>query len=242
MEINSTKTVRDLAVEMPAATRVFEALGIDYCCGGGRSLQDACNTAGLAVDEVVRSLEEIEQTGMGEGSLRDWGTEPLSQLASYIVNKHHTFTRGELDRLEPLLEKVCSVYGQRQPELLRIQALFRDMKEELITHMLKEEQALFPYVNQMEKAVENEQMIPAAFFGTVRNPIRMMMLEHDRAGEMLKEIRELSSGFTVPADACISYQTLYRALEELEKDLHEHIHLENNLLFPRAVEMEAAAG
>ena len=241
MEINSAKTVRELAVEMPAATRVFEALGIDYCCGGGRSLQDACNAAGLAIGDVLRSLEEIEQTAMEEGEFKDWRTEPPSQLASYIVNKHHTFTREALDRLEPLLEKVCSVHGQRHAELLLIQTLFREMKEELITHMLKEEQVLFPYINQMEDALGDGQMIPAPFFGTVRNPIRMMMSEHDKAGEVLKKIRELSSGFTFPADACISYQTLYRALEEFEKDMHEHIHLENNLLFPRTAEMEAAA-
>ena len=236
MTINATKTVRELAVEMPAATRLFEKLGIDYCCGGARPLSEACATAGIAVDEVVTSLEQIGEPSTGE--TKDWQAASLSELIAHIYDTHHIFTREEMERIEPLLAKVCRVYGEVQPELPRIQALFLDLKRELLTHMMKEEHVLFPYVEQLEIAIATASAKPVAFFGTVENPVRMMMLEHDAAGDVLRQIRELSGNFTPPADACVSYQTLYRALEGLEKDLHQHIHLENNILFPRAIGME----
>ncbi len=238
MSIIATRTVGDLAVEMPSAARVFEKVGIDYCCGGGKSLAEACLGAGISLEDITRSLE---QTGDAEAdtnvSVR-WQTEPLSQLTSFIVNKHHVFTREELDRLENLLSKVCSVHSRNHPELLRVQAFFRELKQDLLPHMLKEEQVLFPYIEQMEAARASHTPAPTPFFGTVQNPVRMMMTEHDSAGEILRQLREISENFTAPVDACISYKTLYNALEELERDLHQHIHLENNILFPRAIEME----
>ena len=236
MMIDATRTVREIAVEMPAATRLFEKLGIDYCCGGGRPLAEACTKAGLAIHQVIASLEQIGETKGGEA--RGWQLASLNDLITYINDTHHVFTREELDRLEPLLAKVCSVYGERRPELPRIQALFLDLKRELLAHMMKEEQVLFPYVRQLESAIEAGGARPRACFGTVQTPIRMMMFEHDAAGDVLRQMRELSDGFTPPADACVSYQTLYRALEDLEQDLHQHIHLENNILFPRTVGME----
>jgi regulator of cell morphogenesis and NO signaling len=155
------------------------------------------------------------------------------------VAKHHVFTRDELARLDALLSKVCSVHGQNHPELTRIRSLFQDLNRDLIPHMQKEEMVLFPYIEQMDEAVSAGRPAPVPFFGTVQNPIHMMMMEHDAAGEILKEIRQISGGFTVPEDGCISYETLYKALDALEQDLHQHIHLENNILFPRAVELEA---
>jgi regulator of cell morphogenesis and NO signaling len=141
-------------------------------------------------------------------------------------------------RIEPLLAKVCSVYGEARPELLQVQALFAELKRELLLHMTKEENILFPYIMQMEGAAASGEAAPTPMFGTVRNPVRMMMFEHDGAGEMLRRIRRLSNDFNAPDDACVSYRTLYGALEGLEQDLHQHIHLENNILFPRAVEMD----
>ncbi|HUE83073.1 MAG TPA: hemerythrin domain-containing protein [Pyrinomonadaceae bacterium] len=151
-------------------------------------------------------------------------------------------TRQEMDRLRSLLEKVCSVHGQNYPELLTVQALFRELCMDLTPHMFKEEQMLFPYIERMEEAAKNGHEISAPPFGTVRNPVRMMMMEHDTAGDLLRKLRETSSDYTVPKDGCISYQTLYQAMEAFEQDLHQHIHLENNVLFPRAVEMEDATG
>jgi regulator of cell morphogenesis and NO signaling len=156
------------------------------------------------------------------------------------VEKHHTFTRQELARLEALLVKVCGVHGQNHPELFRIQEQFQELNRDLEPHMLKEERVLFPYIIQMEEAAKNNRPNVVPPFGTVRNPVKVMMAEHDAAGDILREMRELSSDYTVPEDACISYQTLYGALAALEADLHQHIHLENNILFPRAAEMEAS--
>ncbi|MFY9611234.1 MAG: iron-sulfur cluster repair di-iron protein [Blastocatellia bacterium] len=237
MTINTNKTVGELAVELPAAARVFEKAGIDYCCGGGESFEKACAAAGIAADEVARLLEVADQSAAQPA--QDWQTQPLSGLTSYIVTRHHVFTREELARLDDLLEKVRSVHGQNHPELLLIQGLYRELKQELTTHMQKEELVLFPYIEQLDEAARQGKPKPMAIFGTVANPVRMMMMEHDAAGEVLKQMRRVSRSFRVPPDGCISYSTLYQALEAFEQDLHQHIHLENNILFPRAVEMES---
>ncbi|HEY2974759.1 MAG TPA: iron-sulfur cluster repair di-iron protein [Pyrinomonadaceae bacterium] len=235
-----TKTVREYALEIPAATRIFEKLGIDYCCGGSKSLADACANAGVAVDEVLGSLET---NATGEGNIADeqWHTTSQAELITHIVEKHHAFTREELERLEALLAKVRGVHGQNHPELFHIQDQFGKLRRDLEPHMLKEESVLFPYIVRMEEAVAGNQALPALPFGTVRNPVRVMMAEHEAAGYILGRIREASSDYTVPSDGCISYKTLYSALTALEVDLHQHIHLENNILFPRAVEQEDAA-
>jgi regulator of cell morphogenesis and NO signaling len=238
MQFNAEKTVREIAIEVPAATRVFEKIGIDYCCGGAQPITEACRTAGVTVEEVKRSLEQIETSSQAAVGLTDWKAESLTSLINHIESKHHSFTREEMEGIEPLLEKVRSVYGERRPELSEVQALFAELKRELLLHMKKEENVLFPYITQMETAVSKSLSAPMPMFGTVRNPVRMMMSEHDGAGELLRRIRQLTDDFNPPADACVSYQTLYRRLEELEQDLHQHIHLENNILFPGAIEME----
>ena len=238
MTLDTNRTVRELAVEMPPATRIFEKLKIDYCCGGHKSLGDACAAAGVDAEDVVRLLEETNQSWDQSAASTDFQTLSLTELAGYIVGKHHTFTRQELERLDGLLEKVCSVHGANHPELIRINLIFRNLKAELEQHMLKEERVLFPYMERMESAFDQNQPLPAPPFGTVRNPVRVMTEEHDAAGECLREMRDLSSNYAVPPDVCISYQTLCTALEAFEADLHQHIHLENNILFPRALEME----
>ena len=232
-----TKTVAHIAVEIPGATRLFENLGIDYCCGGKRSLADACATAGVTFEVVKKSLEVIAASP-DSAEERNFQTATLEELVKHIVGKHHSFTRLELARLTALLERVCTAHGENHPELLRINVLFRELRTDLETHMTKEEQVLFPYVIRMEAAAKQNVPLFRPPFGTVANPVRMMMLEHDRAGELLKEIRLLSSDYVSPTDGCLSYQTLYAAFQGLEKDLHEHIHLENNVLFPRAVAAE----
>lgn len=236
----TTKTVREYALEIPNATRIFEKLGIDYCCGGGKSLGDACVQAGVSVDEV---LDSLTTNAKSNGTLADqkWQTSSQAELIAHIIEKHHVFTREELDRLDALLTKVCGVHGQNHPELFQIQEHFGKLRAELEPHMLKEEMVLFPYIIRMEEAAVASQPLPAPPFGTVRNPVRMMMAEHDSAGYLLGRMREASANYTTPADGCISYQTLYSALAEFEVDLHQHVHLENNILFPRAVEHEGAA-
>ena len=237
---DTTKTVREYALEIPATTRIFEKLGIDYCCGGGKSLADACAQAGVALDEVLSSLM-TNATSERNFADEEWHTASQAELITHIVEKHHVFTRAELERLEALLAKVCGVHGQNHPELFQIQDQFGKLRGDLEPHMLKEESVLFPYIIRMEEAIVGNQALPAPPFGTVRNPVRVMMAEHDAAGYILGRIREASSNYTVPVDGCISYKTLYSALTALEVDLHQHIHLENNILFPRAVEQEGAA-
>jgi len=238
MAITATKTVRELAAELPGATRIFEKLGIDYCCGGGKSLQDACRAARLTVDDVIRSLELSESARLAAAPARDWSSAPLNQITAHIVDKHHAYVRQEVPRIQALLAKVVAAHGQNHPEVAKIQESFEDLGNELTPHMFKEENVLFPYIDSMQAAVERGQPVPPPFFGTVRNPVQMMMTEHDGAGGKLKQMRELSSGYAVPADGCTTYASLYRALGEFEQDLHQHIHLENNILFPRAVELE----
>jgi regulator of cell morphogenesis and NO signaling len=238
MNLATSKTVRELAVEVPGATRVFEKMGIDYCCGGGRSLADACAIAGVTIEDVRLELTTASHAQWEEPNFH---TATLEELINHVVGKHHSFTRLEIARLTALLEKVCLAHGENHPELFRINVLFRELGADLEIHMTKEERVLFPYVIRMEAATKQHVPLFRPPFGTVANPVRMMMLEHDLAGAMVKEIRALSSDYVTPADACLSYQTLYSALEALEKDLHQHIHLENNILFPRAVAMEPVA-
>ena len=233
----NTKTVRGYALEIPAATRIFEKLGIDYCCGGGKSLVDACTAAGVSVDEAVDSLN-ADLESVSTSAARDWQALSQAELITHIVDKHHAFTREELVRLEALLAKVSGVHGQNHPELFQIQDHFAKLRGELEPHMLKEESVLFPFIVRMEEAAMVNQTLPPPPFRTVQNPVRVMMAEHETAGYILERIREASSDYAVPPDGCISYKTLYSALTALEVDLHQHIHLENNILFPRALATE----
>lgn len=237
MSAIAEKTVRELALESSSATRVFEKLGIDYCCGGNKPLDEACRAANLSLEQVQKALDEAQQQSRTNGD-RDWQREPLSYLIVHINSTHHKYVREEIARLGPLFEKVCGVHGKNHPELLHIQAVFRGVAQELTQHMMKEEMVLFPYIVRLEEAVvQGEPALPPPF-GTVANPVRMMEHEHDSAGQALKAIRSASNGYTAPEGACASYQALYRALAEFEADLHQHIHLENNILFPRAIAME----
>jgi regulator of cell morphogenesis and NO signaling len=238
MEVTTTKTVRQFAVKNPVATRIFEKLGIDYCCGGNQPLEQACETAGISMDEVLDALEKAEETAPAAPLVHDWNREPLSDLVGHIKRTHHKYTREETARLSALLQKVDSVHGKKHPELFEIREAFAALAQELTTHLMKEEVVLFPYIERMEEAViQGEPVLPAPF-GSVQNPVAMMEREHDSAGNALRTIRKATGEFTPPADACVSYETLYKALAAFEADLHQHIHLENNILFPRAIAME----
>ena len=237
MSAIAEKTVRELALESSSVTRVFERLGIDYCCGGNKPLEEACKAVNLPLEEVQRELDSASQESQTRAD-RDWQREPLSELVSHINATHHKFVRTEIARINPLLEKVCGVHGKNHSELFHIQALFRGLAQELTSHMMKEEMVLFPHIAKMEESViEGEPLLPAPF-GTVANPVAMMEHEHDSAGNALRAMRKASNDYMAPEGACASYQALYRAFAEFEADLHQHIHLENNILFPRAIKME----
>jgi regulator of cell morphogenesis and NO signaling len=233
-----TKTVRDFALENPAATRIFETLGIDYCCGGNRTLEEACATANLPIDEVLSSIEAA--TAAVADTERDWPTARLGELIAHIQTTHHEYTRAEIEALPQLLDKVFLVHGAAHPELAQIRDTFGDLAAELRTHMMKEEMVLFPYVLRMEEAAARKAPMMPPPFGTVAHPVAMMVHEHDSAGEALRNLRAASNGFTPPEGACTSFRTLYRRLATFEANLHQHIHLENNILFPRAIAMERA--
>lgn len=241
MALSATQTVRQLATEVPNATRVFEKLGIDYCCGGGKSLEDACQKAKIPVQDVLQTLEHGVAPTANVGDMTDFSQANLGELVSHIVNTHHAYVKQEIPRLQKLLAKVVSVHGSNHPELLDVQHVFGTLSAELTSHMMKEEMVLFPYVIELERAVQSGRRAPSAPFGTVGNPVHMMEMEHESAGNSLKELRALTEGYTPPADACFSYNTLFTALKDFETDLHQHIHLENNILFPRAIVMEQEA-
>ena len=234
----ATKTVRDIALENPATIRVFEAFGIDYCCGGKKPLTEACTAKNLSVDEVV---EALESTGPAEREIENWSAQPLGVLAAHIVNTHHAYVRRELPRLTELAEKVVRRHGDTKPELPAIQLKLNELGEELLQHCAKEELVLFPYITKFERAIADGTPKPHGCFGSVTNPIAMMTQEHDSAGALVARMRELSSDFNPPVGACPTFHAFYRGLHEFEQDLHQHIHLENNILFPRAIDMERSS-
>jgi regulator of cell morphogenesis and NO signaling len=242
MTTTAERTVREFALGNPGAIRVFEKLGIDYCCGGKKSLDEACRAASLNIGEVLASIEELSQpiAATETDKEQNWHPAPLATLIAHIQNKHHKYTREEIARLCPLFEKVCSVHGSKHRELFEVYESFKGLAQELGAHMMKEDMVLFQYIGRVEAArAENRSVVPVPF-GSVKNPVSMMEHEHDSAGNALRAMKQASNGYSAPADACISYQTLYRVLAEFEADLHQHIHLENNILFPRAIAMETA--
>lgn len=229
-------TVREIALEQPASIRVFERFGIDYCCGGRKPLAQACEERSIEAEAVLAAIEEA--TGGGAAAARDWTQASLESICSHIVGTHHAYIRAELPRLEMLAQKVVSRHGETRPELVKIQELIGSLGEDLLQHLGKEEMVLFPYVIKLERNLVDCGPRPLGCFGAVRNPIRVMFAEHDAAGGAMARMRMLSNEFAPPEGACPTYRGFYQALEEFEKDLHQHVHLENNILFPRAIELD----
>jgi regulator of cell morphogenesis and NO signaling len=241
MTLTMTKTVRDYAIETPQTIPVFEKFGIDYCCGGNRPLDEACAAVKANLDQVLKSLEAAIALPV-RPSERELRSGSLAELISHIVKTHHVFVRTQVPEIESLIEKVYTKHGPNHAELGKIRTVFHGLGEELMAHLMKEENILFPYIERMEESVVAHDPILPPPFGTVANPVRMMEHEHDNAGIALKILREASQNFTPPADACTSFRALYTALENFEKDLHQHIHLENNVLFPSSLAMEKGEG
>jgi regulator of cell morphogenesis and NO signaling len=240
--INSTTKVRDVALELPQSTRLFEKFKIDYCCGGDQQLGAACASAGTDLQNILQMIQQLADKPEARNGAPDLQKASATELIMHILDKHHVFTKNEMARLEPLADKVVGAHGANHSELLALRDLMRQLFEDLRPHMFKEEQILFPFIIVLDKAHQENRPAPFPPFGTVNNPIRMMMMEHDTAGDLLREMRKLSSDYAVPADACISFKTFYEALEAFEQDLHQHIHLENNLLFPKAIKLEEMLG
>ena len=238
MNFNDETKVKDIALSNPAARQILEDAGLDYCCGGGKSLHEACLQADVPAEEILnRLLENSKHVSPDEAN---WTLAPLGDLTRHICERHHRYVREAVARIQPLLEKVEAKHGKSHTEIAEIRRSFNEVGREMIMHMQKEEQILFPYIEALGKATSAHCSFEPPFFQTVRNPIHAMMKDHDVAGELVQQIRKASSGYTAPPDACTSYKALYQDLREFEADLHQHVHLENNILFPRAVEMETA--
>lgn len=233
----SNQTVGTIAAENPGAVRVFEAAGIDYCCGGKLPLETACERANVPVERVLRMLLEIESSQQDQ-DVRDWKQASTAELVSHIVEKHHGFIRREIPRLEALLVKVNGRHGAQHRELAEIQELFIAAAQELQAHLLKEERVLFPHIEALEAAIRFQRPAPRGCFPSVEFPIARMLADHDDAGELFARIKRLSNDYVPPEDACQSYRALYGGLAGFEQDLHRHVHLENNILFPQAIELE----
>jgi regulator of cell morphogenesis and NO signaling len=234
-----TKTVREIALEQPSSIRVFEELGIDYCCGGRKPLAEACAARQLEIDDVLAALDLAANANAA--SPIDWAQASLSRLIEHIVATHHLYVKRELPRLAVLAQKVVNRHGDTQAHLPAMQKATLQLEDELTYHLAKEENVLFPYIASLETALASGSSQPDACFGNLANPIAMMTHEHDSAGALLGEIRRLSDDFTTPAGACPTYHAFYDGLREFEQDLHQHIHLENNILFPRAIDLESSA-
>ena len=238
MDFNTETKVKDIVLAEPRAKRVFSDAGVDFCCGGAKSLRQACLDAGTPAEEILKRLREPSEPARPEDA--NWASTPLGELTRHIRERHHQYVREAIKRLRPLTEKVNGKHGESHRELAEVEQLFLAVAGEMSTHMQKEEMILFPYIESMEQASKGGATLEPPFFQTIRNPIHMMMKEHDAAGDLVKRIRKASGDYAAPADGCASYQALYQQLREFEADLHEHVHLENNILFPRAVELEAA--
>lgn len=231
--IEPSKTVGQLVAERPSRARVFEQFGIDFCCGGKMPLSDACAERKLDTESIVAALREADSKA-ADTDEPDWTRATLSALIAHILQKHHAYLRNELPRLAKMVAKVHDVHGERHPELAEVRQTYDGLHVELASHMMKEEQILFPLI----EAMESSQSLEATHCGSVNNPISMMEHEHDSAGAALARMRSLTGDFAPPEDACNTYRVLLDGLAELEADLHRHIHKENNILFPRASELE----
>lgn len=236
MENFKNKTVGEIVKDDFRAADVFSNYGIDFCCGGKISLGEACANNNCDESKVLDDLEALQNEG--KSSVFDFDSWNLGFLVDFIVNTHHQYVRTAIPQILPLAEKVTNVHGDHHPEVIRINQLFQELADELTMHLKKEEMVLFPYIKELAATQAAGENLEGSHFGSVASPISVMEMEHENAGVMLKEMYDLSNGYAVPADACNTFRVFYGKLKAFENDLHRHIHLENNILFPKAIELE----
>jgi len=235
----SSAAETELGVLVAANNRVapvLERFGLDYCCHGHQTLGDAAHQQGVAVEDVLRAIEAAGAPGAGERDLDTW--HDLGELTEHIVNTHHHYVREICPTLRAWLDKLVARHGDRHPELAKIRQVFMAVSDEMAAHMVKEENILFPYVEELAAAKRTGARLPGSPFGTVQNPIRVMEDDHQVVGDLVAQIGQLTGGYQPPADGCTTYQLCFSELKRFEADLHRHVHLENNILFPGAVELE----
>lgn len=243
-EINQLKTmnisidtqVGEVVKKSFKTAPVFHANHIDYCCGGNKSIASACAEAGVEPEQLVQQLSLIAENADPDAAYIN--NLSLQELCEYIVKRHHAYVKGSFPFLKASLDKICDVHGTKHPELLEVRKLFNESAGELTMHMQKEEIMLFPYIQKMERAKKEGISLGSSPFGSVSNPIRMMVSEHETEGKRFDQIAGITGNYIPPADACTTYKATLNQLSEFESDLHRHIHLENNILFPQAIELE----
>ncbi len=231
----SNLTLSEIVTQNFKAAAVFEKYNLDFCCGGKKPISEACLEKGLDSSEVFDELSSIEKAGSRTDNYAEWGAD---FLIDYIVNNHHAYINRMIPVLSAHTQKIASVHGKNHPELLKVAESFEKVYKELKQHMMKEEQILFPFVKKLATAKSSGRKTEAPYFGTVKNPIRLMEAEHQSAGDEMYEIRKLTGGYTVPEDACNTYSVTMQELRDFEEDLHKHIYLENFILFPKAIDLE----
>ncbi|NEN22602.1 iron-sulfur cluster repair di-iron protein [Cryomorpha ignava] len=230
------KTIGEFVAEDYRAAQVFKKYNIDFCCKGNRSIKEVSEKKNIDAETVFRELEAVKQnTGSETTDYKAW---PIDLLADYVEKRHHRYVEEKTPTIKAFLDKLCKVHGERHPELFEITKIFNESAGDLAAHMKKEELILFPFIHKMVKAQRSGQDIAAPHFGTVENPVSMMMDEHTVEGERFAEIAELTDNYTAPADGCTTYNVTFAMLRDFEEDLHLHIHLENNILFPKAIALE----
>jgi len=229
--------VKDFLTTNIKAAHVFEKHGIDFCCKGNRPLKEACDEKNVSVETILTELNNLENTEqtVDDNKYNDWS---LRFLSEYIVNNHHAYVKNAVPQILPHLEKVAFKHGNKYPELVEVESLFKSVTDELFSHMEKEEKVLFHIVRYLEDCKRYDERPKMQGFKTVKNPIESMEAEHTNAGGAMEKIRNLTNNFTPPADACNTFKLTYKELEDFEKDLHIHVHLENNILFPKTIELE----
>ena len=235
MVVDTNKTIGEMVADDFRAASVFSANKIDFCCKGNRTLDEVCNQKGLDVYDVLAQLEKATESN---NSTIDFNTWELDLLIDYIEKKHHRYVEEKAPILLSFILKLEQVHGAAHPELFEIKNLFKRTADELTQHMKKEELILFPYIKQMVEAARNKTTLSAPGFGSVANPIAMMMEEHENEGNRFEKIVAISNNYTPPADGCNTYKVTFQMLQEFESDLHTHIHLENNILFPKAIVLQ----
>lgn len=236
MNIQEDQIIGELVAQDYRTAIVFKKYGIDFCCQGNKTISNACEKKSIDINLLMNDLNTIVQTTNKNGT--DYQSWPLDLLADYIVKKHHRYVEERTLEIKPYLEKLCKVHGANHPELFEINEHFNAGAGVLAQHMKKEELILFPFISKMVKAKKEGTKVDSPQFGTIENPIRMMEEEHTTEGDRFRKIEELSNQYTPPPDACNTYRVTIALLREFEEDLHLHIHLENNILFPKSIELE----
>jgi regulator of cell morphogenesis and NO signaling len=236
MNTTKEKTIGEMVADDYRTAGVFESFGIDFCCKGNQTIDEVCENKNISKSLLHNDLEKIKVSE--DNQVADYKSWPLDLLADYIEKKHHRYVENKTPFLKQYLDKICTVHGKNHPELFLINDLFNQSAGELAAHMKKEELILFPFVRKMAIAKQENHPSPLPPFGTVQSPIKTMMHEHDTEGEIFRRIKELTNNYTPPLNACNTYKVTFALLKEFEEDLHLHIHLENNILFPKSIEME----